>query len=161
MPVSRKNFIKSTAIALAGMPLGLSALANVTKPPLAKTDGPVADGKVSISLFSKHLQWLNYKDMAALAAEIGYDGIDLTVRADGHVKPERIKDDLPKAVEAIKQAGLNVYTITTDIRDADEKYTADVLKTAAQLGITNYRMGWYSYDAGLDTVANLAIIKNV
>jgi hypothetical protein len=128
MPISRKNFIKSTAITLAGMPLGLSALANVTKPSLALAERPVVDGKVSISLFSKHLQWLNYKDMAALAAEIGYDGIDLTVRADGHVKPDRVKDDLPKAVEAIKQAGLNIYTITTDIREADEKYTADVLQ---------------------------------
>jgi L-ribulose-5-phosphate 3-epimerase len=157
--ISRKNFIKTTAIGLAGLPLGLSALANVPTSAPAPNIKPVIDGKISISLFSKHLQWLNYKDMASLAAEIGYDGIDLTVRADGHVKPERVKEDLPKAVEAIKQAGLNIYTITTEIREADEKYTADVLQTAAQLGIKNYRMGWYSYDAKLGTAANIAVIK--
>jgi sugar phosphate isomerase/epimerase len=157
--LSRKNFIKSAAIGLAGLPLGLSALANNAKPAVIQNASPAIDGKVSISLFSKHLQWLNYKDMAALAAEIGYDGIDITVRADGHVKPERVKDDLPKAVEAIKQAGLNVYLITTDIRDADDKYAAEVLRTASQLGIKNYRMDWYSYDAKLDTAANIAAIK--
>jgi L-ribulose-5-phosphate 3-epimerase len=158
MPISRKNFIKSTAITLAGIPLGVSALANV-KFSLGPIERPSLDGKLSISIFSKHLQWLNYKDMAALAAQMGFDGVDLTVRADGHVKPDRVTEDLPKAVEAVKQAGLNVYTITTDIRSADDKNTVNVLKTAAELGIKNYRMGWYSYDSKLDTLANLAVIK--
>jgi L-ribulose-5-phosphate 3-epimerase len=154
--ISRKNFIKGAAITVAGMSFGKSALGKVAK---ASFKTAAITDKVSLSIFSKHLQWLNYKDMASLGAQLGIDGIDLTVRAGGHVLPERVKDDLPKAVEAIKQAGLNVYTITTDIRDADEKYTADVLKTASALGIKNYRMGWYSYDSKLDTRANIAVIK--
>ncbi|MDB5003353.1 MAG: sugar phosphate isomerase/epimerase [Mucilaginibacter sp.] len=157
--ISRKNFIKGAAIAVAGIPFGKSALGSVSKLTSAPFKTEAIVDKVSLSIFSKHLQWLNYKDMASLAAQLGVDGIDLTVRVGGHVLPERVKDDLPKAVEDIKQAGLNVYTITTDIRDADEKYTADVLKTASMLGIKSYRMGWYSYDSKLDTLANIAVIK--
>jgi L-ribulose-5-phosphate 3-epimerase len=159
MSISRKNFIKSTAITLAGMPLGLSALANITKPLLAPAKSLPVDSKVSISIFSKHLQWLNYQDIAVLAKQLGFDGIDLTVRAGGHVLPDRVKEDLPKAVEAVTKAGLKVNSITTDIKQTDDKYTADILKTASALGIKNYRMGWYAYDSKLYTLANLAIIK--
>jgi len=63
--------------------------------------------------------------MAALAVQLGVDALTWPYARAACI-PERVKDDLPKAVEIIRQAGLNVYTITTDIRDADEKYTADV-----------------------------------
>jgi L-ribulose-5-phosphate 3-epimerase len=42
-----------------------------------------------ISIFSKHLQWLDYKGMAKVLSEIGFDGTDLTLRPGGHVLPER------------------------------------------------------------------------
>ena len=46
---------------------------------------------LKIHIFSKHLQFLIYKDMAEAAAEMGFDGIDLTVRPNGHVLPERVR----------------------------------------------------------------------
>ena len=101
-----------------------------------------------ICIFSKHLHWLNYKDMAALAAEIGFSGIDLTVRNNGHVLPERVKNDLPEAVEAIRNAGLEVPMITTGILDPDDRLTRDILETAGALGINYYRTGWYKYEEG-------------
>lgn len=100
-----------------------------------------------ISIFSKHLQWLNYAEMAQVAAQIGFDGVDITVRPGGHVLPERVAEDLPKAVNAIKKAGMDVYMITTAITDADEPSTENILKTASSLGIQHYRMGWYNYNA--------------
>lgn len=160
--ISRKQFIRNSAIAAAAIPLGLSSLsaAESTEEPLpfAATQANAAD-KLSISIFSKHLHWLNYKDMAGLAAQLGYDGIDLTVRKDGHILPENVTKDLPKAVEAIRNAGLEVYTITTDIRTASEPHTASILKTAASLGIKNYRMGWYNY-TGRDIQSDLETFKN-
>ncbi|UCC97110.1 MAG: TIM barrel protein [Phycisphaerales bacterium] len=84
--------------------------------------------------------------MAQTAAEVGFDGIDLTVRPGGHVEPERVRDDLPKAVRAIKEAGLDVPTITTAITDPRDKLTADILETASQSGIRYYRMGYYRYE---------------
>lgn len=110
--------------------------------------GPAAGsdpGKLKIAVFSKHLQWLSIPEAAALAKEIGFDGIDLTVRADGHVAPERVQTDLPIAVEAIHKAGLDVPMITTDITPATMGDAEAVLKTAAQLGIHKYRWGGLKY----------------
>ena len=103
-----------------------------------------------ICIFSKHLQWLNYRDMAHLAAEIGFTGIDLTVRKGGHVLPENAKRDLPIAVAQIRDAGLEVPMITTGITEADDPVTRDILETAGELGIGKYRPGWYRYEKGRD-----------
>lgn len=159
MSLSRKKFIQQSALALAGVPFGLSALGKPVDFFDVENPTGTADGKCSVNIFSKHLQWLNYADMAKLAAEMGFDGIDLTVRAGGHVLPERVSEDLPKAAEIIKAAGLQVSAITTDIRSADEQHTASVLKTMAALGIKNYRMGWYGYDDKKDVLTDVKSIS--
>jgi len=99
-----------------------------------------------ICIFSKHLQWLNIADAAALAAEIGFDGIDITVRDGGHVLPERAADDLPKAVEAVHQAGLGVPMITAGIVDVRSPHAESILGTASALGIRRYRWGGFPLD---------------
>lgn len=98
-----------------------------------------------IHIFSKHLQWLDYKKMAIAAKEMGFDGVDLTVRPKGHVLPENVERDLPKAVKAIRKAGLKADLITTAITGVEEKYTEKIIKTASNLGIKYYRMGWLKY----------------
>lgn len=135
---SRREFIKKTTLASGLLPilpsLGQAALANST----------VTSDLPPILLFSKHLQFLNYEDMARRAKEIGFDGIDLTVRPKGHVLPERVGTDLPKAVAAIKQAGLNPLMMTTAVEKASGTDEL-VLRTAAEQGIKYYRMNWYKY----------------
>jgi sugar phosphate isomerase/epimerase len=81
-----------------------------------------------------------------MCAELGYDGIDLTVRPAGHVLPERVADDLPKAVEAIRAAGLEAPMITTGIVDVTTPHAEAVIRTAAKLGIRRYRWGGFRYD---------------
>ncbi|MDZ7723632.1 MAG: hypothetical protein U5R06_12725 [candidate division KSB1 bacterium] len=51
--------------------------------------------------------------MARTIAEIGFDGVDLTVRPGGHVLPENVTQDLPRAVKAIEKTGLKVPMMTT------------------------------------------------
>ena len=99
-----------------------------------------------IHLFSKHLQWLDYGPMAETAAEIGFDGVDLTVRPKGHVLPENVERDLPRAVEAVRSAGLVADRITTALTDPADPMTRRVLETARELDIEIYRMGWLKYD---------------
>lgn len=112
-----------------------------------------------VNIFSKNLHWLGYEDMARVAAEMGFDGVDLTVRPDGHVEPARVKEDLPKAVEAIRNAGLEVYMITTGLQSMYSPLAEDILATASQLQIPFYRMGWMNYDDKLDIPANLKSFK--
>ncbi|MFH0757181.1 MAG: sugar phosphate isomerase/epimerase family protein [Bacteroidota bacterium] len=102
-----------------------------------------------ICIFSKHLHWLGYSEMARLVSEIGFTGIDLTVRPNGHVLPENVKRDLPRAVQQIRDAGLEVPMITTGITDPGDPLTRDILETAGKLGIRLYRPGWYKYSPGV------------
>ena len=76
---------------------------------------------------------------------MGYDGLDLTVRSKGHVLPENVEKDLPKAVAAMRKAGLKAEMITTKIRSIEEPATEKILKTASSLGIKTYRLGWLKY----------------
>jgi sugar phosphate isomerase/epimerase len=112
-----------------------------------------------ISLFSKHLHWIGWEGMAQTAAEIGFDGLDLTVRPDGHVKPEQVEEDLPKVVEICHKAGVEVVMLATIIRDIAEPETEKTIKTATALGIKNYRMNWYHYDETKSIDNNLAEFK--
>ncbi|GAB3936812.1 sugar phosphate isomerase/epimerase family protein [Larkinella terrae] len=98
----------------------------------------------SIHIFSKLLHFLKPAELAAVAADLGFDGVDLTVRPDGHVEPAMVRTDLPKAVEVLKKRNLSVSTITTAITKADD-LARNVLETASQQGIRYYRTGWLAY----------------
>jgi sugar phosphate isomerase/epimerase len=101
-----------------------------------------------IHVFSKPLGWLNYEDMAILLSEAGAEGIDITVRPEGHVLPENVVSDLPRAVEAARKHGLSVEMIVTGIVRQDPSAEL-IIKTASSLGIKFYRLGWLSYDDSL------------
>jgi len=98
-----------------------------------------AKGKLKVAVFSKHLPFLKGDALAAKTAELGYDGIDLTVRKGGHVLPERVREDLPPLVATIHKHGLETPLITTDIVDSDTPHAEEILATMAELGIRRYR----------------------
>ncbi|MBD2704300.1 TIM barrel protein [Spirosoma sp. BT702] len=137
-PLSRRQFLEQTAKTAAVLPL-LSATFPTQSDP---ADVAVPD----IHIFSKHLQFLNYADMADAAANMGFAGVDLTVRPGGHVVPERVEDDLPKAVDALRKVNLAPNLMTTAVGDATNPIDNKLLKTAAKLGFKTYRMVWYQYD---------------
>jgi sugar phosphate isomerase/epimerase len=132
---SRREFLESATAGAAALVAGSASLAAAA---------PAAS--ISVSVFSKHLQHLDYRALAGTAAEAGFDGIDLTVREGGHVLPERVRDDLPRAVEAARAAGISVPMITTTIVSARDPHAAAVLETAGRLGVRDYRLGWVPYD---------------
>ncbi len=136
---SRRNFIKNSVLAGSLFPL--------VNENFFSLDTSKAE-PLKINIFSKHLQFLNYKQMADAAVEMGFDGIDLTVRPKGHVLPERVDTDLPKAIEAMRKVGFAPLMMTTAIEDADNMTDKRVLEAAAKLGMQYYRMNWYSYPEG-------------
>lgn len=112
-----------------------------------------------ICAFSKHFHWTTIDQTAAMCAALGYDGIDLTVRAGGHVEPERVEEDLPKAVDVIRKTGLQVPMVTSGIVDAATPHAERVLKTLKATGIRLYRWGGLRYDPARDIPAQLAEMK--
>jgi sugar phosphate isomerase/epimerase len=134
--LSRRSFVKNTVITSALLPLYGNVFSMFNSN---------ADTRLKIHIFSKHLQFLNYEDMANAAAEMGFDGIDLTVRPNGHVLPERVESDLPKAVEAMRKARLAPLLMTSSVQDANNDTDKKVLGTAVKVGIQYYRMNWFTY----------------
>jgi L-ribulose-5-phosphate 3-epimerase len=134
---SRRRFIRNSLFTGALLPLAGTELLSAKEAP------PVE--KLNVHIFSKHLQFLNYKELAAAAAEMGFDGVDLSVRPSGHVIPERVEEDLPKAAAALKDAGLAPSLMTTAVNEAGNATDKKLLTTASKLGFKYYRMNWYHY----------------
>jgi len=135
---SRREVLSAGALTAASILLGSQTR--------AKSASQGGSERCTVHVFSKHLHWLDYEGMAETAAEIGFDGVDLTVRPRGHVFPERVEDDLPEAVEAAQKAGIKITMMTTAITDPRDPLTKSILATAGRLGIGYYRMGYYRYE---------------
>lgn len=134
MSISRRAFIKNAAAAALVAPLAASPI------PLFRQDEPL-----KVHLFSKHLQFLDIKEAAQIAAELGFDGLDLTVRPKGHVLPENVETDLPAAIQDIQESGSTCEMMTTAITDVDSSYDGTIIETAAREGVQFYRSDWFRY----------------
>jgi len=160
--MKKSNYMQSRTEAVPGIPrrdllAAISAtalLGTCAQPAAAATAGPL-----KISVFSKHFQWTNCREMAAIAKDVGFDGVDLTVRAGGHVLPERVEEDLPKAAEDIRKVGLELPMITAEIVDISSPHADAVLRTASRLGIQYYRWGGFAYSASKSIPDQLAEFK--
>ena len=98
---------------------------------------------LQIGLVSRHLQWTTREDAIELSKRMGYDAIEWNVRQGGHIEPDRVEKDLPRAVDLTRKAGLAVTMITTSIQDAKSPRVDAILQTASGLGIRYYRGGQY------------------
>jgi sugar phosphate isomerase/epimerase len=130
------NFMTNEFTRRAALVTGLAALRLAATP---------ASRNLKVAIFSKHLQFLEGAELARPVAEMGFDGIDITVRAGGHVEPSRAAEDLPPLVSLIRQHKLEVPMVTTDIVDAASPNARTVLRTLASLGIRYYRWGGFKY----------------
>ena len=147
---TRREFTKLAALGVIGT-IPFNGLAN----PLFNS---VVDlnTDLDISIFSKHLQFLDYETTGAMAAEMGFSGVDLTVRPKGHVLPSNVEKDLPKAIAAIKKGGSSCKMITTAIENASKQLDIAVIKTAAKEGIEYYRSNWFAYKEEISMEDSLA-----
>ncbi len=148
---SRKQFLRLAGSGIAAA--GLSARGASSMQVGARSE------PLKIVIFSKHLQWLDYEGMAQTAAEIGFDGIDLTVRSGGHVLPERVETDLPRAFEIVRKAGLTMPMVTAGIVNAGSLHVETMLKTFSALGIRRYRWGGFSWKEPTPIPERLARLK--
>jgi len=121
MPVTRRELLAAAALWQA-------------KPPAPQ-----------LCIFSKHLADLNYEQLGKTSRELGFHGVDLTVRAKGHVPPERAAEDLPRAVETVRSHGVAVPMITTELLSAANPAARPIFSTAGSLKIPCLKPGYYRY----------------
>ena len=97
-----------------------------------------------IVVFSKVYQTLklSFDEAAAVTAEAGIDGVDCPVRPGGEILPEHVGRELPQYAAALKKRGLQVPLLTTGITGVSSPGTDDTLRTAKQVGVQFYRLGF-------------------
>ena len=140
--MNRREFLVTTAVAAQAASRGAE-----TTP----TSRP------TLCLFSKHLPDLKPDELGRTLHDIGFAGVDLTVRSKGHVLPERAVEDLPKAVEAIRSHGIAVPMITTEIVSASDPNARGILGTAARLQIPTFKLGYWKWGADpLETIRKVS-----
>ena len=149
-PTSRRAFIKNTSLFAGSIPfMGMT-----------NCDWSMVDDNLPINIFSKHLQFLDYKSASQVAAELGFSGLDLTVRPKGHVLPERAKEDLPKAIKEIQKGGSFCNIMTTAVESVNNEVDVNVLRTASKVGIKYYRTNWFKYKDELSLSDSLEYYKD-
>lgn len=96
-------------------------------------------------MFSKHLQELSVAEAGAAIKGLGFDGVELTVRAGGHIPTERVEEELPRAVETLGALGLGVPALVVEIHGHRSPGAAAVCRTAARVGATTLRTSSLRY----------------
>jgi len=130
--LDRREFVKMAGAAV----LGIRGLKPSSRK--ARFTGPLC-------IFSKHFPELGWSELASTARSLGFTGIDLTVRKGGHVAPERAATDLPRAVAAIRDAGLSVPMVTTEVLSATP-VAREIFATAGSLSVPFLKPGYYRYE---------------
>ncbi|HTD68220.1 MAG TPA: sugar phosphate isomerase/epimerase family protein [Candidatus Limnocylindria bacterium] len=125
--------------------IGCSALALATATTLSGAEPPTP-ARFKIIGFIKPFQKLPFDEIANIAREVGWDGIECPVRKGGAIEPERVEEELPKLTEALRSRKLEMSVICTDVENATDPLAQKVLKTASKLGIQRYRLKHYYYD---------------
>jgi len=102
--------------------------------------------KPHICGFIKFIQELSYDKLAETMADLGFQGIEATIRPGGLIQPKDAPAELPKLMAALKKQGLDITVMTTGIKQVGNPVSEALLKTAADLGIKRYRTDYYRYN---------------
>ena len=132
--LSRRSFMTACLASVSG------ALAN-------NTTAQDHSSRHELCVFTKPFNSLSFSELARHVAKLGFDGIEAPIRQGGHVEPDTVHEKLPELHEALRQHGLDITVMTSDINDPDDPSTEKTLRTAATLGIKRYRMKYFRYDS--------------
>ena len=71
-------------------------------------------GAMKLILFTKIFQNCGFEEVGATAHALGFDGLDLAIRAGQCVEPSNVEAVLPQAMELWKNLGLSVPLVTLE-----------------------------------------------
>ncbi|MHC4795690.1 MAG: sugar phosphate isomerase/epimerase family protein, partial [Planctomycetota bacterium] len=117
--LNRRELLKGT-----GVILGMAGLVRSGR---GAVPAVKSASKPTVCLFSKPLANRPFKDLPGVLRELSIEAVDLTCRPKGHVLPERVEEDLPRAYEL------------------DQGNAEGIIKTVSGLGIRYVKLGYYRY----------------
>jgi sugar phosphate isomerase/epimerase len=96
-------------------------------------------------LFTDNLADLSIPQACAGAKEAGFDGLDLTLRPGGHVRPENAEMGLSAARQAADASGMAIPMVSTGLTDADSPHAEAIFAAAAHYGARRLKLGYWEY----------------
>jgi len=96
-------------------------------------------------MFTKHLQTMSIVEAGKTIKSLGFDGVELTVRPNGHILPQNVREELPRAVEDLRALGLETPALVVEIHNRQEEYAAVVCEMAGKVGATELRTSSHRY----------------
>ena len=154
---TRRDFLARTGLAAAACLVPSIADAATAPTTTAKP------GKYDIGILEK---WffdggdggpLKYtpEQMAQTLDEIGLD-LELTLRKQGHITPEKAPDELPPMAAALAKKNRRILWVALDTVRPDEPHWEKAIRVAKQLGVPQYRHRGFQYAAGKPLKAQIA-----
>jgi L-ribulose-5-phosphate 3-epimerase len=162
--MDRRAFVKAGLVSTAGLAAGVAGASAGSAAPVREAEGTLAGfpapGDWEIHLFTKIVDkpqyGFSYDEIASLFSKAGVSGPNITVRSGGMVAPEKVEEDLPRAVEAFKKHGLSTSFITTGFNSIDDPAARQTLRTAGKLGIKYHQTGYYPHRDPAQWKSNMA-----
>jgi L-ribulose-5-phosphate 3-epimerase len=112
-----------------------------------------------IIVFSQNLIQIEYPELGDIVRQMGFDGVDLTVRPGGHVEPRLANVDLVRAFEVMNGNGLAIPVITTAITTPADRTAVPVIALAGMSGAKLFRTGYWTYGNTPNPMMRLAEVQ--
>src|SRR5262249_48983272 len=96
-------------------------------------------------LFTDNLADLTVAQACAAAKNAAFDGLDLTLRPGGHVRPEVAETGLAAARQAADAAGVTIPMLSTAVTDTDSPHAEAIFASAAHYGARHLKLGYWDY----------------
>ena len=111
--------------------------------------------------FTKFWADLSVRELGERAVELGYDGLDLTVRPGYTVNPNNVAEELPPAARLWESMGVGCQMISAsgDLIDPAAGEAQRLFQAAGEAGVPRIKIGYFRYTAGQSFGAALAAAR--
>ena len=98
--------------------------------------------------FSKLFKDKSIPELVEMAHDYGLDGYDLCVRAEYPVNPDNAAEELPGAVQTMRDGGLDIPMVTAEgsLLEPDDPTAEPILSAMDQADVRRIKLGYWRYD---------------
>jgi sugar phosphate isomerase/epimerase len=96
-------------------------------------------------LFTDNIADLSVRDACRAAKRSGYDGLDLTLRGNGHVRPENAEQGLAEADDIADQESVTIPMVETAIQDVTSPHAESII-AAVHARVRTFKLGYWRYE---------------